>query len=232
MNRQLLIGVDFDNTIADYDDLIFSIALERGFTAPGADRGKKSVRDAIRLLPEGDILWQSLQAEIYGPRMRDAKLKDGAREFFERCHGAGITTCVISHKTEYAGMDTTGTNLRSAAMGWMAGQGFFSPGGLGLKPGQVYFESTRFEKVERIGAAGCTHFIDDLEEVFLEDSFPADVGKILFCQEGQGPFPPGVVVMKTWKEIEGFFFAASPDSRSTSASPGSPDPGPSAKAGL
>ena len=33
---------------------------------------------------------------------------------------------------------------------------------------------------ERIRALGCTHFIDDLEEVFLEPSFPSDVHKILF----------------------------------------------------
>ena len=55
----------------------------------------------------------------------------------------------------------------------MEQQGFFDPKGLNLKRENVYFESTREEKVARIGFLKCTHFIDDLEETFDEPDVAA-----------------------------------------------------------
>ena len=56
-------------------------------------------------------------------------------------------------------------NLRQAALGWMTAQGFFGTSGFAVPAENVFFESTRAEKLARIAALGCTHFIDDLEEV-------------------------------------------------------------------
>ena len=39
---------------------------------------------------------------------------------------------------------------------------------LGLTEGDVFFNSTREEKIERIANLRCTDFIDDLEETFLK----------------------------------------------------------------
>ena len=64
----------------------------------------------------------------------------------------------------------------------MVAQGFFNR--LGLAEDRVFFEDTREAKVGRIGDARCTHFIDDLEEVFLTPGFPDDVRRILFDREG------------------------------------------------
>ena len=75
----------------------------------------------------------------------------------------------------------------------MTSQGFFGSGGLGFSEDQVFFEGTRDAKIERIRTLGCTHFIDDLEEVFLEASFPPDVEKFLF---------------DSWPPLHEHFFAA------------------------
>jgi hypothetical protein len=195
------IGTDFDNTIVSYDELMYRAAVDRGLIADDGDRRKRSVRDRVRQLPDGEIEWQKLQALAYGPLMRDAQLVDGVEEFMRRCRDAGIAIAIVSHKTEFANYDETRTNLRTAALDWMAAHRFFEPGGLDLDRGGVFFESTRAEKISRIDAIGCTHFIDDLEEVFLEPSFPPDVQKILYAPHLSASSAAGATVMRSWRDL-------------------------------
>ena len=54
----------------------------------------------------------------------------------------------------------------------MARQGLFSAA-CGIAREDVYFESTRADKLTRIAALSLTHFIDDLEEVLTDPDFPA-----------------------------------------------------------
>ena len=175
-----IVGIDFDNTLVTYDALIHQAAVERGLIEPGTDAGKRSVRDRIRLLPDGEIEWQKVQGLVYGPRMAQARIMPGAVDFIRECRARGWPAYIVSHKTEFAGYDDTRTNLRDAAALWMTSQGFFGADGLGFSRDQVFFEATRDAKIERIRILGCTHFIDDLEEVFLEPSFPAGVRTFLF----------------------------------------------------
>jgi hypothetical protein len=64
----------------------------------------------------------------------------------------------------------------------------------------VYFESTRAEKLERISALSLSHFIDDLEEVLTDPGFPPGVERILFADEA----PPAASYVRcgTWSDIE------------------------------
>ena len=61
-------------------------------------------------------------------------------------------------------------NLRDAARGWLQTSGML--GTHGVPEEHLYFESTRAEKIARIIQLRCTHFIDDLEEVFNDPAFP------------------------------------------------------------
>ena len=203
-----IIGVDFDNTIVSYDDLMHRVAVQRGLIHPDVRKSKKHIRDSIRQLPDGEIEWQRLQAIVYGPRTGEARLIEGVQTFFNLCKQHKVAVYIISHKTEYANFDETRTNLRLAALAWMRQNSFFETDGLGLSQENVYFESTRREKIERIKHLGCTHFIDDLEETFLEDSFPANVEKILYAPHMQHSFLPGVRVVTTWEEVSDYFFNA------------------------
>ena len=209
----LAIGVDFDNTIVSYDALMHRAALDRGLITDGPDRTKRAVRDRIRRLPDGEIEWQKLQALAYGPRMREAQPVDGADAFLRRCRRAGIRVFIVSHKTEYAGYDDTRTNLRTAALEWMTAHRFFERDGLDLVPGDVYFESTRGAKIARIGSIGCSYFIDDLEEVFLEPSFPPQVQKILYAPDMALVCTHCATVMPTWQALGDYLFDRSPDLR-------------------
>lgn len=196
-----IVGVDFDNTIVSYDDLLYEIATTRGLVESGAYGGKKGLRDAIRKLSEGEVLWQKIQAEIYGPRMSEAKLMEGVGSFFLECRNRSVKVYIVSHKTEFAGFDTTKTNLRSAAFRWLESHRFFDDSHFQISRDSVFFESTRKGKIERIKNLGCTHFIDDLEETFLEDIFPSDVLRILLDLYGSYNPRPGIVICSSWLDV-------------------------------
>ena len=203
-----VIGVDFDNTLVSYDDLFERLARERGLVPADTAPGKKTIRDSIRQLPDGEIEWQKLQGIAYGPRMQEAQLMAGAPEFFQACRQRAVRAVIVSHKTEFAGYDDTRTNLRDAAGAWMEANRFFESDGLGLRREDIHFASTRAEKIAIIKRLGCTLFIDDLEETYLEPTFPANVEKLLFAPHGHAPLP-SVRVCRTWREILDHVFHSS-----------------------
>lgn len=200
------IGIDFDNTIVSYDALIHGAALERGLIDADTGPGKRAVRDRIRQRPDGEVEWQKLQALVYGPLMPRASLIEGVREFVRVCRDRHVPVYVVSHKTELAGYDCTGTNLRTASLEWMAANAFFESGGLALGREDVFFESARAGKIARIASLGCTHFIDDLEEVFAEDGFPRAIDKLLYAPGAALDLTAAVKVMPTWSAIHEYFF--------------------------
>jgi hypothetical protein len=201
-------GVDFDNTVVTYDEVLARIALERGFLVPSPSQTKRKIRDRIRQLEDGDVEWQKCQALLYGPRIGEARMIEGVPRFFELCRTKGVKVYIVSHKTEFSRYDTSGTNLRTAALQWMTANGFFESNGLGLTMSDIFFAGTRQDKINRIAELRCTDFIDDLEETFLEEAFPANTARILYEPGRESPVPAGVAWMKSWREISEYFFGS------------------------
>jgi hypothetical protein len=200
MASPLRIGIDFDNTIITYDDVFCAAAKAKGLIDADFTGNKQAVRDAVRLLSDGELAWQRLQGQVYGKGIVDAKMVEGVEAFLRRARAAGCIVAVVSHKTEYGHFDPDRVNLRNAALAWMAGQGLFD-GRHGIALANVYFESTRAEKLKRIAALSLTHFIDDLEEVLTDPDFPPDVERILFA-DGAQPASPSYISCSTWRDIE------------------------------
>lgn len=202
-----VIGLDFDNTIVTYDGVFHRLALEDRLIGRDAVPSKRGIRDAVRNLPDGERAWQQLQADAYGPRMAEAAMIQGVPEFLTACRARQVPVYIISHRTERASLDVTDTKLRDVAFDWMTMHGFFGAAGFGLAPCQVFFEPTRAEKVARIRDVGCTHFVDDLEEVFTEPSFPQNVIKVLFAphaDDRHGAPIEGVTALGSWEAIGDF----------------------------
>lgn len=185
----MLIGIDFDNTIACYDEGFLSVAREMELVPANFRGGKKAVRDAVRKGAGGDIAWQMLQARLYGRDIGQARLADGVTMLLERARLRNIPVAVISHKTQFSPFDAA-TDLRLAAKAWMETNGLFDPAGMGVRPENVFFEATRHDKLRRIASLGCTHFIDDLDEVFHESEFPDGVRSYLYAA-GYDEIPSG-----------------------------------------
>jgi hypothetical protein len=127
-------------------------------------------------------------------------------EFLRRCRVQNDMVFIVSHKTEFGHFDRSGVNLRQAALDWMNEQGFFRGDGYGLAAANVYFEGTRSEKLGRIAALGCTHFIDDLEEVLCDPDFPPQVKRVLFTDGAKPSQTLPFSVCSTWPEIEELVF--------------------------
>jgi hypothetical protein len=202
--RSAVIGVDLDNTIISYDSLFHRLAVERGLVEISAPARKKWIRDRIRELPEGDIAWQELQAEAYGPRIGEAEVFEGVAEFFERVRAVGARAFVVSHKTEHASHGDTSVSLRVAAMGFMRDRGLLAH--LDNGESDVFFASTRAGKCAQIGALNCSIFIDDLIETFEEAAFPSNVHKVLFDPAHLSPANTGIDHLGTWNEITNHVF--------------------------
>lgn len=205
MTSHMRIGIDFDNTLITYDDVFRATALSRGLIDAGfGRRSKQAIRDHIRLLPGGEIAWQRLQGQVYGKGVVDAAMFAGAGEFLARCRRQELPVVIVSHKTEYGHYDPDRVNLRQAALDWMAAHGLFRD--YGLSAGDVFFEATRAEKLERIAALSCTHFIDDLEEVLTDPGFPAGVARILLANGAEASCAGPYVACHSWREVEEHLF--------------------------
>jgi hypothetical protein len=200
----LCIGIDLDNTIVSYDGLFYQLASDEGLVPVGFPRHKDAIRDEIRRRPEGNATWTRLQALAYGPYMNSATAFPGAIRFFERCHQSGYRVQIVSHKTETAWLDGSQVYLREAALRWLESHGFLST--LGLSKENVFFETTRQEKVSRISTLGCTHFIDDLPEVFAENHFPSQTQRLLFSPHPRYSPHPGIQVAESWEDLGRRFF--------------------------
>jgi hypothetical protein len=195
------IGIDFDNTIADYDAVFVHAARKRGWVGADFEGPKKLLRDTVRKLENGEIKWQILQGEVYGPQMHRAVPFAGVMAFFEEASRRGFDVFVVSHKTQFANHAEERVDLREAALAWMEAKGFFERKRTGLSPQKVFFADNRAEKIRRIKSLGCEIFVDDLQEVFTDASFPDDVGQILFTAADHEVTRRGIVAKATWIDI-------------------------------
>jgi len=204
--NKFVIGIDLDNTLVCYDELFHGAACEERLIEPSLPKNKEKIRDAIRLLPDGENQWTRLQAIVYGTRMHAAKLFEGSDVFLRHCARLRIQTMIVCHKTRFATLDGRQVDLRQPARQWLEAKGFFSD--FGLSPGDLFFESTRAEKIKRIETLHCTHFIDDLVEVFAEDAFPKETKKLLFAPHGTACTDPAApsLTFTSWRELGRFFF--------------------------
>ena len=108
------IGIDFDNTIVDYDDVFLTAAKERGLVDEKIRGGKEAIREVLRLKPNGENAWQSLQGYVYGKRITDAVMFEGFATFLRLCRAQGHRISIVSHKTEYGHFDESRLSLRDA----------------------------------------------------------------------------------------------------------------------
>ena len=197
------IGIDFDNTIIDYGDLFHKYAIQKYSMPSSVPHDKNAVKSYCLSQPDGNAVWTELQGIIYGERILEATMFEGLDHFLRRCKHEGVAVSIISHKSEYPALGPK-NNLRLAAKKWLQLNGFFDKSSYGLTDASVFFESTIYFKVMRIGIENCTFFIDDLKDIFDEADFPSEVTKILFSQESISI--PNLYICNNWKSIENLIF--------------------------
>lgn len=195
------IGIDFDNTIACYDQAFYDVAVIMDMGTDSVEASKIDIKNLVLQRSGGELDWQRLQGQVYGKHMLRAEMFSGFLEFLYMSRLRGNEIFIVSHKSEFGHFDEDRVPLREQALNWMQANGVFDENCFGLKRQDVFFETTREDKIARIAALNCTHFIDDLSEVFEEPSFPEGVIKFLFrpgtevCQSSM------TISVNSWREL-------------------------------
>ena len=195
------IGVDFDNTIACYDTAFSIVAHELGLVDFPISLSKAQIKEVVLARPRGNLDWQKLQGQVYGKHVHLATVFRGFVEFLCRSKLDGHSVFIVSHKSEYGHFDNKQVNLRDAALTWMIHNQIIGSDGIALLGSEVFFESTRLEKLARIRTLDCTLYIDDLAEVLEDPRFPDSTEKFLFAPAGSVDTRPRLSVESSWRML-------------------------------
>lgn len=196
------IGLDLDNTIVCYNQVFKNIAKKTDLIDASWSGSKNELRDYLRKQKNGEMSWQKLQGQVYGKYMYQATMFPGLADFLVQCLARNISIDIVSHKTKYGHHDPEKIPLRDAALLWLEKQGFFNKFKFGLSKSNVWFKSTRHEKVRKVFELGCTHFVDDLAEVFTETGFPNEVEKYLFVPDDNvDEIDSDITIVTSWDDI-------------------------------
>lgn len=200
----LRIGLDFDNTIANYDQAFPEVARILGYesktlNALNKTQTKRDLKLELLGQPEGDIAWQKVQGLVYGKFIDLASMYPGVYEFVLRALTSGNQIFIVSHKTQLGHFDESRTPLRDAATAWLINQKLVGDSDSRINLRNVFYAETREEKINKIVELQLDVFIDDLDEVLSDKSFPKKTRKILFGSVTTTN--PEMLPMQSWREV-------------------------------
>lgn len=191
----MIIGIDFDNTIADYTGVFHKVALKLGWLPPHVGQSKAQVKEYF-ITQNQEPKWTELQGIVYGSHITLAPAYKYCLDVLKHLKQQGHQLIIISHKTKYPIIGEP-IDLHQAATYWLKEKGFTECASAPIDMNNVYFNETKLEKVERIKQSKCDIFIDDLEEILAHSQFPIQCKKILFSDQGSSLFD----CINTWADL-------------------------------
>jgi len=196
----LKIGIDFDNTIVNYDLLFFDVALKLGLIPSKLDKSKFAVKKYLHQVNKNNE-WTLLQGLVYGEKMPGALIYEGFKNFVDFASKEKVELCIISHKTLYPFLGKK-FNLHKSAKSWIA-ENLNHNSEQFIDQENTFFEISQDLKVSRIKQQNCDYFIDDLPEIFENENFPTQTTKLLFCPNTNPPII-NYKVFQSWSLIKKF----------------------------
>lgn len=191
------LGLDFDNTLINYDQLFHRVALDKGLIPEEILQQKNAVRDSMRERGIEDE-WTRLQGEVYGGRILEAAPYPGMLHTLKLLADKQVRMYIVSHKTRtpYIGRPW---DLHASARSWLQKHGFLDANGMDWSDCQIFFELTKQEKIARIIDLECTHYVDDLPEILA--MLPSRVEKIFFTPSQNVQVHSDWKRMSSWQEL-------------------------------
>ena len=196
--KSVHLGLDFDNTIVNYDKIFHKVAVEKSLIPSDVAVSKNAIKDFLLKSNKEDI-WTEMQGYVYGLRMLEAEpflniinaLKDVKRK--------GFTISIVSHKTQYPYIGKR-YNLHKPASEWIEKN--LGKSGENLICSQnVFFEKTKKEKIQRIKEIKCDVYIDDLTEILLSPDFPKNTKRVLFDPNEYHLPSTEFITLKDWEKL-------------------------------
>lgn len=193
------IGIDFDNTIVNYDKLLVDIAKILYSPLPKNFSNKNDIKQFI-IKKYSEKKWTELQGLIYGPLINGAKINLNFKKFvsmFNKSHNIFI----ISHKTRKS-FCSNKFDLRESAKNFLEINGFLNPKSPHSIPSKnIYFEPTIEKKIKRIEKLKCDYFIDDMS-LILNKIKNINIIKIKFDKQNTyTKLSKNNYLINNWKKI-------------------------------
>lgn len=197
------IGIDFDNTISNYDHCFNYIAKKFLNIKKNNNSNitKTEIKSEILRKKNGQKLWMKIQGLAYGKYINKAYLNEDFLRFLLISKSRNIKIYIISHKTEYGHFDDKKIPLRLSALKWLKNKNILN-NVTGLKKDNIFFANTRVEKINIINEFKCDYFIDDLKEVLNHNKFPKETKKIFYSKKRE----KNLISFSNWAEIINFFY--------------------------
>jgi hypothetical protein len=170
------IGIDFDNTIANYDGVFHRAAVEKKLVPYDLATSKNSVRDYLNGAGR-NTEFTELQGHVYGNRMDLVSPYVGFLNFVDAAIARGHEIKIISHKTKEPLLGTK-FDLHAAALNFLNDWQIIRVDR--LMSDKILFEPTKEAKVAKISSEKIDIFIDDLLDILNADGFPHFTRGILF----------------------------------------------------
>ena len=193
------IGIDFDNTIVNYDKLFGELALSKNLITKSISLKKESVKEYF-VRNNREHLWTRLQGEVYGKQIFRAKPYKHFKKSISKFEGNLFKKYIISHKTKHPILGKR-FNLHKAALKWIELNDFYNDK-VNFKIQNIYFENTIKQKLKKIKTLKCNIFIDDMS-IILEN-LPSKINRILFDPNYIEKKTYKYKIINSWKDLEKF----------------------------
>ena len=176
------IGLDLDNTIIDYGDAFLNEAKELKCLPDNSTMSKTQIRDFVKQ-NYGNTKWVEIQKNVYGNRIKNAKVFPGFKRFLLRSFLNGCELVICSHKTEFPlGSDSDEVNLREEAKNFLIQQKIIGTSSIQVSCENIFFSNSIDEKINSIKINDLDYFIDDLSSILSHIKFPQTTIGVQFLQ--------------------------------------------------
>ena len=194
----MIIGIDFDNTIINYDKVFGSVALETQIISNTNLKSKLDVKTSL-ISSGNEEAWTKLQGIVYGSHIMRAEPYENFSDAFVSLLNAGHKLKIISHKTQYPFIGEQ-VNLRTAAMMWLTEKEVVGTGNKKIPKSDVFFCDTIVDKVAMQKKQGCDVFIDDLPKVLR--LMKPQINRVLFDPTSEIHANEEFTILRNWCDIE------------------------------
>ena len=96
----MIIGIDFDNTIINYENIFGELAIEKEIVPQNLAKDKNSVKDYL-INRNNEDEWTILQGEVYGGEILRASFYPGVLDALNFFKKNNHKIYIISHRTKY-----------------------------------------------------------------------------------------------------------------------------------
>ena len=155
------IGIDLDNTIINYSEVLNSVAQNLAIIDNNWFGSKEELKSFLKTKENGLYLWERVQGLAYGKFIFEASLFPGVFRFLWLCNERKIEVHIISHKTILGHHDSEHFLLREQAKKFLTAKGILKKGAPENLIASLTFCDTREQKIKIIKAKNLDYFIDD-----------------------------------------------------------------------